>query len=106
MEKSDLRVPVDRLRWRCDPERYEFSCTDELIPLQEFVGQDRAIRAINFGLGMAKKGYNIFVTGLTGTGKASAIKAHLERIVASRQEVIRWGMGIALVSICGTFHWL
>ncbi len=87
MEQSKNRVPVDKLRWRCDPERYEFGCTDELTPLQDFIGQDRAIRAINFGLGMDKKGYNIFVTGLTGTGKASAIKTHLVRIVTSKKEV-------------------
>jgi predicted ATP-dependent protease len=36
---------------------------------------------------MDKKGYNIFVTGLTGTGKASAIKTHLERIVASKKDL-------------------
>ena len=86
MENSKYKIPIDKLRWRCDPKRYEFGCTDELTPLQEFIGQDRAIRAINFGLGMDKKGYNIFVTGLTGTGKASAIKSHLERIVAEKKD--------------------
>ncbi|MFQ5933946.1 MAG: Lon-like protease helical domain-containing protein, partial [Dehalococcoidia bacterium] len=76
------KVPVDKLRWRCDPESYKFECTDEIKPLEEFIGQERAIRAINFGLGMDKSGYNIFVTGLTGTGKASAIKSHLEKVAA------------------------
>jgi predicted ATP-dependent protease len=87
MEDGQYRIPPEDLRWRCDPERYKFGCTDELTPLQEFIGQDRAIRAISFGLGMDKKGYNIFVTGLTGTGKASAIKTHLERMVASKKDL-------------------
>ena len=78
-------VPVERLRWRCDPEQYNFECTDELTPLQEFIGQDRATRAIDFGLSMNKKGYNIFVTGLTGTGKTTAIQHHIKRQV-SRME--------------------
>ena len=87
MDNSKFQVPVDKLRWRCDPESYKFQCTDELVPLEEFIGQDRDIRSINFGLGMEKKGYNIFVTGLTGTGKASAIKAHLEKMVAWKKDV-------------------
>ncbi|MFQ5873390.1 MAG: Lon protease family protein, partial [Dehalococcoidia bacterium] len=65
----------------------KFGCTDEIAPLQALIGQDRAIQAIDFGLALEKKGYNIFVTGLTGTGKASAIKAHLERVVAQKKDV-------------------
>ena len=82
MQNGKNVVPIERLRWRCDPEQYHFECTDELTPLQEFIGQDRAIRAIDFGLSMDKKGYNIFVTGLTGTGKATAIEHHIKRQVS------------------------
>ena len=67
MGNGKYEVPTESLRWRCDPESYEFQCTDEIEPLQTLIGQDRAIRAINFGLAMDKKGYNIFVTGITGT---------------------------------------
>jgi predicted ATP-dependent protease len=81
---DSFRVPVEKLRWRCAPESFDFECTDELTPLQEFVGQDRAIQALEFGLMVDKPGYNIFVTGLTGTGRASAIKAHLETIIAEK----------------------
>ena len=87
MGNGKYEVPTESLRWRCDPESYGFQCTDEIEPLQTLIGQDRAIRAINFGLAMDKKGYNIFVTGITGTGKASAIKAHLERTAAWRKDV-------------------
>ena len=86
MDISHLEVPAEKLRWRCDSSSFTFLCTDELVPLQEFIGQDRAIKAINFGLSVDQPGYNIFVTGMTGTGKASVIKAHLETLIAQRNE--------------------
>jgi predicted ATP-dependent protease len=51
-----------------------------MTPLEDFIGQERAIRAIEFGLGVNKPGFNIFVTGLTGTGKTSIIKAFLKKV--------------------------
>ena len=77
-------LSAEELRWRCDPDTFAFRSTAEVSPLQEFVGQDRALRAIEFGLAVEKPGYNIFVTGLTGTGKASAIQAYLQRAAAAR----------------------
>ncbi|MDP2952503.1 MAG: AAA family ATPase, partial [Chloroflexota bacterium] len=82
MGLEDYRLPAEKLRWKCDPKSFAFECTDQLTPLREFIGQDRAIKAIEFGLAVEKPGYNIFVTGLTGTGKASAVKAHLEDLVS------------------------
>ena len=75
------RISWEQARWKCDSESFNFQCTDELAPLDHFIGQDRAQEALRFGLEMGKAGYNLFVTGLTGTGKNSAIKAHLRSIV-------------------------
>ncbi|MBN1380153.1 MAG: AAA family ATPase [Deltaproteobacteria bacterium] len=80
-----FEVPPDQLRWHCDPAVFNFSSTKELDPLREFIGQDRAIRAIEFGLSMEHDGYNVFVAGLTGTGKTSMVKSYIERIIAERQ---------------------
>ena len=55
-----------------------------MTPLEDFIGQDRAIRAIEFGLGVNKPGFNIFVTGLTGTGKTSIIKAFLKKAITAQ----------------------
>ena len=55
-----------------------------MTPLEDFIGQDRAIRAIEFGLGVNRPGFNIFVTGLTGTGKTSIIKAFLKKIATTQ----------------------
>ncbi|PKB82471.1 MAG: hypothetical protein BZY88_04380 [SAR202 cluster bacterium Io17-Chloro-G9] len=79
--EDDCRVPWHEACWTCDIKSLNFQCTDELTPLDHFIGQDRALDAIRFGLEVDKPGYNLFVTGLTGTGKASAIKAHLQSLV-------------------------
>ncbi|MBM4404797.1 MAG: hypothetical protein FJ039_01225 [Chloroflexi bacterium] len=84
MEGHHLELTPDKLRWRCDQKAFSFRCTDELVPLQEFVGQVRAIGAIEFGLGVEQPGYNIFVTGLGGTGKSTIVKQHLEDVVAKK----------------------
>ncbi|MCI0788568.1 MAG: AAA family ATPase, partial [Chloroflexi bacterium] len=85
---SRFRVDWDKTTWKRDLEAFAFKCTDELTPLDYFIGQDRAQEAIRFGLEVDKPGYNLFVTGLTGTGKTSAIKTHLQSIVddLDRQE--------------------
>ena len=75
----------NQLRWFCDPSQFPFECTKELEPLREFIGQDRAIRSIDFGLSMHQPGYNIFVAGMTGTGKTSMVKSYIERLVLERE---------------------
>jgi len=80
---SRFEVPADKLAWRCDLTFLPFTCTADMTPLEDFIGQDRAIRAIEFGLGVNKPGFNIFVTGLTGTGKTSIIKAFLKKVTSS-----------------------
>ncbi len=85
-DPDDLRIPAEELRLEHDPDSFTFDCTDELTPLSEFVGQDRAVRSLQFGLGLGKPGYNIFVTGLTGTGKATAILEYIQRTVEERRQ--------------------
>jgi lon-related putative ATP-dependent protease len=82
---EELRVPPERLRREEDPAGFDFECTDQLVPLSEFIGQDRGVRSLQFGLGVDRPGYNIFVTGLTGTGKSTAILEHIQKKVAERQ---------------------
>lgn len=85
MEIKKYEVPVDKLRWECDPKLFEFECTKDLAPLREFIGQERATRAVEFGLSMANTGYNIYVAGLTGTGKTSMVKAYIERVIKGKK---------------------
>jgi len=84
MNLKKYEVPVEKLRWECDPKLFDFECTGDLAPLREFIGQERATRAVEFGMNMANRGYNIYVAGLTGTGKTSMVKAYIERIIKER----------------------
>lgn len=81
---SPFELSAEKLTWRCDLSLLPFRCTADMTPLEDFIGQERAIRAIEFGLGVNKPGFNIFVTGLTGTGKSSIIKAFLKKITSER----------------------
>jgi len=85
MDVTKYEVSAEKLRWQCDPSVFDFECTKDLAPLREFVGQDRAIRAIEFGLSMNRDGYNIYVAGLTGAGKTSAVRTYINKLLAERQ---------------------
>jgi predicted ATP-dependent protease len=85
MDVTKYKVPADKLRWQCDPSIFDFECTKDLAPLREFIGQDRAIRAIEFGLTMNRDGYNIYVAGLTGTGKTSVVKTYIKKLVEKKK---------------------
>ncbi len=52
--------------------------TKDLAPLQEIIGQERAVRALKFGLSIKERGFNIYVAGYPGTGRTSAVKNFLE----------------------------
>lgn len=81
---SKFEVAAEKLSWHCDLSLLPFTCTADMTPLEDFIGQERAMRAIQFGLGVNKPGFNIFVTGLTGTGKTSIIKSFLKKITSER----------------------
>ncbi len=69
----------DALRWRCDPGQFDFETSDQLQELDGFLGQERAERAIEFGLGMRREGYNLYVLGPPGSGKRTVVHAYLEK---------------------------
>src|SRR3970282_1349139 len=68
------RLSPEELRKAGDPERFGFATTAEVAPLTRIVGQGRALEAIDSGLNMHSLGFNIYVLGESGTGKASAIR--------------------------------
>lgn len=86
MAIEKYEVSVGRLRWTYDPTEVGFACTDDLSPLEEFIGQDRAISAVKFGLEMDRPGYNIYVAGLTGTGKTSVVRSYIQRLIKERED--------------------
>ncbi len=73
-------LPFEAVRWRCDPTGLSFGSTKELEPMVGVVGQDDAIEALRFGLETDAPGQNIFVRGLTGTGRMTLLKRMMEDI--------------------------
>jgi predicted ATP-dependent protease len=69
-----FELKVSDLRLICDPKIFKFKNTSEVKPLDTVIGQERAVEAIDFGLNMNDPGYNIFVTGLAGTGKSTIVR--------------------------------
>src|SRR5512143_499322 len=74
----------EALRRACDPNTCEFETTAALPDLQEVLGQPRAVAALEFGVGMASHGFNLFALGLPGSGKTTLIREYLERHAADQ----------------------
>jgi ATP-dependent Lon protease len=77
-----LEIPFNKLRWKCKPEDLGITSIENVDPSREIIGQDRAMRALRVGLEMKQVGYNIFVTGPTGTGRTTTIKRLLREYKA------------------------
>ena len=73
-------LPVDKLRWECPESSFKFKTTAEIKPCEDIIGQDRALMSIKMGLDLEHRGYNIFITGMVGTGRKTTIKHLLERL--------------------------
>jgi len=77
--RDDFKVPVAQLRWECDPTQFEFETTADLNELEGSIGQERALKSIDFGLDMRDGGFNLFLAGEPGTGRSSTIKNLLKK---------------------------
>jgi len=76
-------IPVEKLRPRCDPATIPYETSSDCPPCDDIIGQDRAMRALQTGLDIKSVGYNIFITGMVGTGRTTSIKQLLERLEKS-----------------------
>lgn len=81
--KAHAPLPITELRRVVDPTALGFKTTTELEPARGLIGQERALRAIQFGANMASHDYNIFVLGPAASGKTTAVRQHLEPKVKS-----------------------
>ena len=77
-------VSHNGLRWRCEPSDLSFETTQELPACEVVIGQERGVKALGFGLKMPGFGYNIFITGTSGTGRRSALNCCLDEIAKNK----------------------
>jgi lon-related putative ATP-dependent protease len=74
----------------CDPDLLDFQTTAELADLDRVVGQDRALEALHFGIGMPHEGYNLYVLGSTGLGRRTLVHRLLQETAAERPIPSDW----------------
>ena len=79
-----------QLRKECDPTSFKFKTTRELEPFTGTIGQARGIKAIEFGLNIDIKGYNLYLEGPTGIGKTIYIKNKLNEIAKDKPVPNDW----------------
>ncbi|MFQ6673682.1 MAG: AAA family ATPase [Fidelibacterota bacterium] len=79
-----------RLRRVLDPHKLEIETTQLAEPLKRIIGQDRAVRALRFGLDIPAVGFNTYVAGPPGIGKMTAVRAFLEAVAKDKETPSDW----------------
>ena len=79
------KLTAKHLKWGISRKKLHFNTTDDITPTREIIGQPKAIKALEFGLSMESAGYNIFATGLSGTGKMTTIKTFLDKFAREKE---------------------
>jgi lon-related putative ATP-dependent protease len=90
MAASVKPLRPDILFRRCDPAAFAFETTADLKPLEEILGQKRAVDAVTFGIGMRREGYNLYVLGPPGIGKHTLARQFLDRQAAAEPVPADW----------------
>ncbi len=75
------------LKWKIDEDNYEIQDSSKIDSIDKIIGQERALKALKLGVGLWAQGYNIFIAGLSGTGKDTTVKKILEEISTKKAEL-------------------
>lgn len=86
----DTKLNPTELYRICDPELLPFKTTETLEPFSGFFGQERAIEAMEFGVGMHRPGYNLFVMGNPHTGRFSFAMDSLKSVAKKERKPTDW----------------
>lgn len=88
--KSPYELDYTQLKNSCSPVDFSFQTTAELTPLEGIIGQERAVKAFDFGLAVKLKGYNIYMAGSSGTGKTTYARQSTEKLAATEPVPKDW----------------
>jgi lon-related putative ATP-dependent protease len=83
-------LPPDKFRNTYDPAKVTCESTAELKPLDEIIGQERALRALKFGFEIKEVGFNVYVSGMPGTGRMSAVRGYLSELAEAKPRASDW----------------
>ncbi len=84
------KLKPEQLRRIVDPASLGVDTTECIEPSTTIIGQNRAVRALQFGLGIRQVGYHIYVAGPPGMGKMSAIRNFLDQLARSQETPPDW----------------
>lgn len=82
--KKNKGLKVKQLRNECDPRIFKFKTTDELKETDIIIDQERAMKSIDFGLELNSDGFNIYISGVTGTGRNTTIQEKIKMIAEKK----------------------
>jgi len=74
MRRKRFEVPVKKLR-----RTVNLRSVDKKKSIRDFIGQEKAKEALEFGLKIKTPGYNIFVTGLSHSGRSSMVEKFIRK---------------------------
>jgi len=78
MPDQATKLSVEQLRHQFDPAQFDFKSTEDLPVFEGIIGQERALRAISFGINIRSQGYHMYALGPVGTGKKTIIRKYLK----------------------------
>ena len=88
--KKKNELNFEDLKMTCDPNVFKFESTEELEPINTGIGQDRGISALEFGIQVNVKGYNLYLEGPSGVGKTMYTKHYLDEISKKKKVPNDW----------------
>lgn len=88
--KNKNELSYQDLKMTCDDKLFHFETTQELEPITTGIGQDRGIKALEFGININVKGYNLYLEGPSGVGKTMYTKNYLDEISKKQKTPSDW----------------
>ena len=81
---------IEEYRNAYEPGKVECASTEEMRPLEEIIGQERALRALRFGLDIREAGFNVYTAGAQGTGRMRAVQSLLDEFAKAKPRASDW----------------
>ena len=88
--KNKNELNYKNLKISCDPSIFKFKTTEELDNIETGIGQERGIKALEFGLNVDINGYNLYLEGPAGVGKTMYTKHYLDKISKKQKTPCDW----------------
>ena len=88
--KNKNELNYKELKMTCNPNVFNFETTGDLDTIEEGIGQERGIKALEFGLQVDVKGYNLYLEGPSGVGKTLYTKNYLNKIASKKKVPSDW----------------